>query len=300
MSRYISEKGEINMFAAVRDGAIGVLALLLAFVFWPLQTVPTGTRGVITLGGNVKGIEAEGFTWVWPWERLHVFNVRADAAHIDNSEGATSDTQPVHVSLTVRYAVLPDRIDMIFREFSKDGNMDPYIETAAADVFKATTARYVATELISKRPAVASDIHAALVKKTELYGVRILGVDIRNFQFSKSYMDAINQKATQEQLRFAEENKAKTVEATQRQQVIMADAAASAAKATADGQAYAQLKLAQAQADALRIQNAALAQNKDVLELRRIEVEMEKARRWNGALPQSLYGGAPVPFLQVK
>jgi hypothetical protein len=47
------------------------------------------------------------------------------------------------------------------------------------------------------------------------------------------------------------------------------------------------------------VQNAALAQNKDVLELRRIEVERVKAERWNGQLPSAIYAGAPVPFLNV-
>jgi prohibitin 2 len=48
------------------------------------------------------------------------------------------------------------------------------------------------------------------------------------------------------------------------------------------------------------VQNAALAQNKDVLELRRIEVEQTKAERWNGRLPTAIYAGAPTPFLNVK
>jgi prohibitin 2 len=48
------------------------------------------------------------------------------------------------------------------------------------------------------------------------------------------------------------------------------------------------------------VQNAALAQNKDVLELRRIEVEQTKAERWNGQLPTAIYAGAPTPFLSVK
>jgi hypothetical protein len=59
------------------------------------------------------------------------------------------------------------------------------------------------------------------------------------------------------------------------------------------------LKIATAQAEALRVQNSALAQNKDVLELRRIEVEQTKANRWNGQLPQNVYAGAPIPFLNV-
>jgi hypothetical protein len=60
------------------------------------------------------------------------------------------------------------------------------------------------------------------------------------------------------------------------------------------------LKIATAQADALKIQNAALSQSKEVLELRRIEVEKVKADKWNGQLPQAIYAGAPIPFLQVK
>ena len=42
-----------------------------------------------------------------------------------------------------------------------------------------------------------------------------------------------------------------------------------------------------------------IAKNKDVLELRRIEVELTKAQRWNGALPTSVYGSAPIPFMNV-
>ena len=122
---------------------------------------------------------------------------------------------------------------------------------------------------------------------------------MRNFAFTDSYMHAINDKVTQEQLRLAAENKLKTVEAQQKQKVAVAEAEASARKAQADGEAYANLPIAMAQAEALRAQSAALAQNKDVLELRRIEVERTKAERWNGALPTWIHCGAPIPFLNV-
>ena len=122
---------------------------------------------------------------------------------------------------------------------------------------------------------------------------------MRNFAFSDSYMKAINEKVTQEQLRLGAENKLKTVEAEQKQKVAIAEAEASALRAKSDGDAYANLKIATAQADALKVQNAALTQSKEVLELRRIEVEKIKAERWNGALPTAIYAGAPIPFLNV-
>ena len=91
-----------------------------------------------------------------------------------------------------------------------------------------------------------------------------------------------------------------TVEAEQKQKVAVAEAEATALRAKSDGEAYAQLKLAQAQAESLKIQNAALAQNRDVLELRRIEVEKIKAETWNGQLPTHIYAGAPIPFLNMQ
>jgi prohibitin 2 len=101
-----------------------------------------------------------------------------------------------------------------------------------------------------------------------------------------------------------------TATAQQKEKVVIAEAEATARKAEAEGQAaavmkaadaeaYANLKVAQAQAEALKVQNAALVQNKEVLELRRIEVQLKYAERWNGALPTNIYGSAPVPLLNI-
>lgn len=290
---------EVNMFAVTRDALIAIVTIILSLFFWPLRTVPTGSRGVITVGGAIRGIEGEGFTLIAPWQRLDIFNIRAEQADVKDADGATSDTQPVKTSMTVRYSISPDKVAEVFEKYSHDGNLDSYIHTATLETFKAVTARYTAPDLISKRPSVSSDISAVLRAKVQLYGAQIINIDMTNFSFSASYMAAINEKVTQEQLRLGAENKLKTVEAEQKQKVAVAEAEANAAKATADGQAYAQLKVATAQAEALRVQNAALAQNKDVLELRRIEVEMVKAGKWNGMLPQAIYAGAPIPFLSM-
>ena len=87
--------------------------------------------------------------------------------------------------------------------------------------------------------------------------------------------------------------------AQQKEKVAVAIAEAEAVKAQADGQAYSVTKRAEAESSAIRMQNAALQQSKEVLELRRIEVELVRASRWNGALPVNMYSGAPVPFLNV-
>jgi prohibitin 2 len=280
--------------------AVGIVTAIALAILWPFYSVPTGSRGVVTQFGRIVGIEGEGLAVLPPWQKLSNFSIRAEKADIENAEGSTSDTQPVKVSMTVRYSIATDRVAEVFEKYSHDGNLSSYVQTATQEIFKAVTARYTAPDLIAQRAKVSSDINAALRDKLALYGAQVINIDMRNFAFSDSYMHAINDKVTQEQLRLAAENKLKTVEAEQKQKVAIAEAEANARKAQAEGEAYANLTIAKAQAEALRVQNAALAQNKDVLELRRIEVERTKAEKWDGALPTSIYAGAPIPFLNVS
>ena len=288
-----------SRFLSFRNFGILLAGLLALNFLWPFYSVPTGSRGVVTQFGKIVGIEGEGLAVLPPWQKLSNFSIRAEKADIENAEGSTSDTQPVKVSMTVRYSIGTDRVADVFEKYSHDGDLSSYVQTATQETFKAVTAKYTAPDLISQRAKVSSDINLALREKLALYGAQVINIDMRNFSFSDSYMHAINDKVTQEQLRLGAENKLKTVEAEQKQMVAVAEAEASARKATADGEAYANLTIAKAQAEALRIQNVALAQSKEVLELRRIEVEKVKAEKWNGALPTAIYAGAPIPFLNV-
>ena len=298
-TRYMSANG-VHRPTIYRDGAIAVGVLILLLILWPFYSVPTGSRGVITQFGKIVGIEPEGLAVLPPWQKLTLFSIRAEQADIENAAGATSDTQPVTVSLTVRYSISPDKVAEVFEKYSHTGDLSSYVQTATHEIFKAVTAKYTAPDLIAQRAKVSSDIYAALAEKLAIYGAQVINIDMRNFAFQESYMRAINSKVEQEQLRQAADNKLKTVESEQKQKVAIAEAEADAVRATADGEAYAKLKVATAEAESLKIQNAALAQNKDVLELRRITVEQTKAERWNGQLPTSIYAGAPIPFLNVK
>ena len=299
MARYQDAQGRWQVEKVLRDVAIVVVVGMGLSAFWPFRQVPTGSRGVLTQFGAIRGIENEGLAVVMPWQRLALFSIRAEQAQIDNADGSTSDQQPVKVSLTVRYSIITDRVAEVYEKYSHNGDLASYVQTATQEVFKAVTAKYTAPDLIGKRSQVSTDILDMLKQKLEKYGAQVINIDMRNFAFSPSYMSAINEKVTQEQLRLGAENKLKTVESEQKQKVAIAEAEANALKARADGEAYATVKEATAKAEALRVQNVALSTNKDVLELRRIEVEQTKADKWDGKLPSAIYANAPIPFLNV-
>jgi prohibitin 2 len=290
---------ESMVWKFIKWGGTAVAALIVLTMIWPFNSVPTGSRGVVTQFGRIIGIEPEGLVLLWPWQKLALFSIRSEAATIENASGATSDIQPVTVSLTVRYNIATDKVAEVFEKYSHNGDLSSYVQTATQEVFKAVTARHDAPELITKRALVSGEINTALSEKMAVYGAHVISIDMRNFEFTQQYWAATNQKTVQEQLKLAADNKLKTVESEQKQKVAIAEAEAAAVRAKADGDSYALLKNATAQADALKVQNAALSQNKDVLELRRIEVEQMKAERWNGQLPQNVYAGAPIPFMQT-
>jgi len=292
--------GNLNPGKLIRNLVVAAVVLIVLMVFWPFRTVPTGSRGVLTQFGAIKKIEPEGLVIVPPWQKLALFSIRAEEAQINEVDGSTSDTQPVKVSLTVRYSIQTDRVSEVYEKCSHNGDLSSYVQTATQEVFKAVTARYSAPDLIAKRSQVSVDINQALKEKLNMYGAQVINIDMRNFSFSDTYMHAINEKVTQEQLRLAAENKVRTVEAEQRAKVVTAQADADALKAQADGEAYATVTAANAQAEALKAQNDALAKSKEVLELRRIEVEKIKAEKWNGELPQHIYASAPIPFLSLE
>lgn len=286
----------MNARKLIKIVALSVAGLIVMVIIWPFYQVPTGSRGVVTQFGRIVRVEEEGMAILPPWQKLALFSIRAEQADIDNAEGATSDTQPVATSLTIRYNIFPNKVAEVYEKYSHNGDLSSYVQTASQEIFKAVTARYTAPDLIAQRAKVSGDIYAALGVKLAVYGAQVINIDMRKFSFSPSYMAAINEKVTQEQLRQAADNKLKTVESEQKQKVAIAEAEANAVKATADGDAYATVKNATAQAEALRVQNAAIAQSPQILELQRIKVDQTRAEKWNGALPGNIYAGAPIPF----
>lgn len=77
-----------------------------------------------------------------------------------------------------------------------------------------------------------------------------------------------------------------------RQRETLAQAAATARKLESDAEAGAIKAIGEAQAEASTRMAEALAKNPSL-------VALEQAKRWNGALPQNMYAGAPLPLLNM-
>jgi len=126
---------------SIHPAARLIAVVVCLVVLWPFYSVPTGSRGVVTQFGKIVGIEGERLAVLPPWQKLSNFSIRAEKADIENAEGSTSDTQPVKVSMTVRYSIATDRVAEVFEKYSHDGDLSSYVQTATREIFKAVTAK---------------------------------------------------------------------------------------------------------------------------------------------------------------
>jgi regulator of protease activity HflC (stomatin/prohibitin superfamily) len=254
----------------------GVALLLLLWAAGPFAVVPAGNRGVLTTFGKVDlTVYAEGIHWRWPIaQKMHLVDVRIQKGE-GEGEAASKDLQEVHTKVAVNFHLKPERVADIFRSV---GNLDAVesrlILPAVQEAVKASTARYTAEELITKRPDVRDAIRGALIERLAKHDVVIDEFSIVNFQFSKSFNEAIEAKTTAEQLKLKAERDLQRIRVESEQKIASAEA----------------------EAKSLAMQKQQVTG--ELLRLREVENQKRAIEKWDGRLPTYMAGGA-IPFIQV-
>ena len=82
--------------------------------------------------------------------------------------------------------------------------------------------------MITERSDVSKDIETALNARLNTYGIDIQSFNIVNFDFSKSFNDAIEAKVTAEQEALTQKNKLEQVKYESEQKIVAAEAQAKA------------------------------------------------------------------------
>ena len=249
------------------------LILFLLFAFKPWAQIGAGERGILLNFGAVQNkVLNEGIHFRVPIMQeiipidVKIQKVRTDAA------SASSDLQDVALSVALNYHIMPDKANVVYQTIGMEYK-DRIIDPAIQEVMKAVSARYTAEELITKRPAVSTEMQEALRSRLLPSNVSVDAFSIVSFSFSAKFTDAIEAKQT------AEQNALKAKRDLDR---IRVEAEQTIAAATAE-------------AEALRLQKMNISP--DLIELRKIDANLKAIEKWNGVLPQ-VTGGA-MPFIGV-
>jgi regulator of protease activity HflC (stomatin/prohibitin superfamily) len=235
-------------------------ATILVVLFNSVGTVGAGERGVLLQFGAVQDkVFGEGLYFKIPFvQNVVKMDVKIQKDEVASS-AASKDLQIVTSRIALNYHIVPQEVNKIWQEVGKAYNTR-IIAPAIQEAVKATTARFTAEELITKREQVKEEIKANLSERLLARSIIVDEFNIIDFDFSKAFNEAIEAKVTAEQLKLKAERDLERIVIEKEQQIT------------------------QIEAQALRI-------NPSVVQLRWVE-------KWDGKAPQ--YWGNVNPFFGLN
>jgi len=259
----------MNMKNNIQFSIGGFILLILLIIAWPFGTIGAGERGVLLRWSAVTGkVFDEGlFVRIPISDRVIVMDVKIQKEQIE-ATAASKDLQSVTSIVALNFHINPDRVANIYQDVGTEYK-SRLIDPALQESVKASTAKYTAEELITKRELVREEIRNHVKDKLATHGIEVDDFNIVDFSFSRSFNEAIEAKVMAEQSALAAKNKLEQIKFEADQKIAEA----------------------RGKAEAIRIESIALKDNPQVLQLRALE-------KWDGKLP--VVTGETTPFIDVK
>ena len=261
----------------IRKDVIGIILGIIAFILFlgSFYVVQPGRRAfTVTLGAVNSTIYKDGLHLKTPIIsdviKFDVQTQRLDA----ESNASSKDLQTVSSQISLNYSIDENKVIELYKEIGENDDIEErIIRPAIQEVMKATTAKYTAEELITKRSAVGDGAIEGLKLKLSDMGIKIISLNIVNFDFSAQFNESIEKKVTAEQDALAQKNKLEQVKYEAQQQI----------------------EKSKAEAEKIKIQASAIQANgwESYTKLQRIA-------KWDGKLPTQVLGWDMNMLMQMK
>ncbi|MFA5127879.1 MAG: prohibitin family protein [Patescibacteria group bacterium] len=232
-------------------------------------TVGAGERGVLLQFGAVKDkVFGEGLYFKIPIiQQVEIMDVKMQKDEVPAS-ASSKDLQIVTSKIAINFHLSPENANKVWQDIGKDFN-SRIIAPSIQEAVKAITAKFTAEELIIRREDVKDQIKTNLAERLIKNYIIVDDINITEFDFSKSFNEAIEAKVTAEQLKLKAERDLERIRIEAEQKVVEAEG----------------------KAKAIRTEAQALNSNPKVVELRWIE-------KWDGKVPT--YWGNVSPFIGIN
>lgn len=286
--------------ASVSVAAAGLLGLTI--FTGSFFTIDEYERGIVTRNGALSHIADPGLHFKLPFIDA-VTKVRTNLQQVSTNplNTYTDDNQEVDAVLTVQYVYPSSELGYIYTNVGFDNTK---LMNMVVDRWKTEAGKVNVSHLANNRGALTEKVRTIVqTEARRLYRIEVTDVQISNLEYQKTFRAAQEKAAVvkteieqAQGLRLKAEIEARTLE-------IQAKASATQATEIARGEAERVRLTGQAEADAIMARGEAEAAAQrlmaDALSSNPLLVQMEQAKRWGGVLPQNIYAGAPIPFLNV-
>ena len=227
-----------NLFGGRIASIIGVIIILLSIIAGSFTTIPAGHRGVVIRFSAVTGtILNEGLQMKLPFVDSVVKMSVQTEKYETGAASASRDLQDVNTTIALNWRLDPSMAAEVYRTLGLEF-IDRIAAPAVQETIKQVTAKYIAEDLILKRETVKNEIQENLSNRLLERGIITETVSITEFQFSATFVAAIEAKVAAEQAVWEARNKLERVkvEAEQREAEAKGEAAARIAKAEGEAE----------------------------------------------------------------
>lgn len=252
-------------------GVVAIFVVILLFA--GIRVVPTGYRGVEVRFGKVVGEPLPpDFYIINPiTTSIHDYNVRVDTWSSKTS-AFTSDNQRADVTFSVSYAPDPLLINTLYTQYGSSEDLaTKIIQKTILTTIQNEVGKIQADQLNVSKDRVMKTTFDLLSTNLKYAGILISAVNFTNIDFEHGYEQAAEAKVIAIQQAQEAVNTTVKIREQAKQTVLTATA----------------------QAEAMKIQSQALSQNHGL-------VEYEAVKKWNGELPQYMFGGNTTPFIDMR
>jgi regulator of protease activity HflC (stomatin/prohibitin superfamily) len=265
-------------------------------------------RGILTKAGVVQDIMQPGFHVTIPFlESVYRLPISIQKLTTEKLNTYTSDNQEVDAILSVQFQYPPETLKTIFTSFLGGGfsqNSGKLYDTVV-NSWKIEAGKINVSDFPVNRGKLVSTVKDKVTDRVKtLYGIEIVDVQLIDVSYQDSYRNAQAQAAVvKTQIEQAEGLKRKSQIDAERN-VIEQQGQATALVAKAKGDAEARILNADAEAKSITAIGKASADAAimmaDALSKNPALVGLKQAEKWNGSLPQNIYAGAPIPFINTN
>lgn len=181
---------------------LGLLVLLLPFLFSSCKTIPAGHRGVLfrpfSGGVDMQRTYEEGFHLIAPWNTLVSYDTRLQEQE-ESMDVLARNGLSIHIDVSVRHAPVPEELPNLHREIGAD-----YVEKIVLPQIRASTrkviGKYTPEELYStRRDQIQEEIYHETDSLLRTKHIHLDAVLIRSVKLPPSIAEAIERKLRQEQ-----------------------------------------------------------------------------------------------------
>ncbi len=273
---------------------VGIVAVILVALFAVdsyFVVEPTEMAGVRRLGQVITTKPlGPGPHFKLPFiDQVDRLQVSLDTFKLDKLTVNTIDNQPIAVTVGLTYRIPPAAVLPLLYEVGRAGNFD------ITENFERIVADRTANALKS---LLSSDLGT-------LYHIEVVDFQIAGILYSDSFRASVEAAVKAKNEAVAAENTVNRIRFEAQQAVERANGEAEAKLKLADADRQSAILSAQGRAEGIRLEGesraAVLRMNADILKTSPLVVDLAKADRWNGALPQTLLEGTgSVPLLSLQ